>query len=266
MKLTPRERQVLAHWLRGKMNKQIAYDLDLSPETVKVYLRRVYRKFGARHGREAWAYTLGNLVRKLEGSNGPEEDFGYLGEDIIDRMVAQLAGDQDNRPNSYTYKILDPEGLRGSNVSDPLSEVIRYYDGIGSSPGFANFPRETLAKFGHYTEPFHYVMDVNLKTKDNDISKFHPVRIGSSQPTTRQQQGRLDEMTPANQPSKLLAEEMSSRLALAALAHRISYRWAHLRHDGIEWEYRSLSLPLYDENGVCDKALVVFDSDKSYSV
>ena len=46
--LTPREREVLAHVVAGKLNKQIAADLGTAEKTIKVHRARVMRKMGAR--------------------------------------------------------------------------------------------------------------------------------------------------------------------------------------------------------------------------
>jgi two-component system nitrate/nitrite response regulator NarL len=46
--LTPRERDVLTLLMRGFSNKQMARELDISPETVKDYLNGVYRKLEVR--------------------------------------------------------------------------------------------------------------------------------------------------------------------------------------------------------------------------
>jgi len=53
--LTPREREVLAHVLSGKLNKQIAADLGTIEHTIKVHRARVMQKMQAR--------TLAALVR-----------------------------------------------------------------------------------------------------------------------------------------------------------------------------------------------------------
>jgi FixJ family two-component response regulator len=45
--LTPRERQVFDHVVRGKINKQIAYELGTSERTVKAHRSRVMQKTGA---------------------------------------------------------------------------------------------------------------------------------------------------------------------------------------------------------------------------
>jgi FixJ family two-component response regulator len=63
--LSPREQQVMALVTAGKMNKQIAGDLELSEITVKIHRGNAMRKMGAR--------TLADLVRmadvlKLRGS------------------------------------------------------------------------------------------------------------------------------------------------------------------------------------------------------
>ena len=42
--VTPREREVLAHLLQGKLNKQIAYDLAINERTVKLHRTSFMRK------------------------------------------------------------------------------------------------------------------------------------------------------------------------------------------------------------------------------
>ena len=45
--LTVREREVMTHVVRGQLNKQVAFELDLSEITVKVHRGRVMRKMEA---------------------------------------------------------------------------------------------------------------------------------------------------------------------------------------------------------------------------
>jgi FixJ family two-component response regulator len=47
-RLTPREREVLAHVISGQLNKQAAFDLDTSEHTIKVHRQRVMQKLEAR--------------------------------------------------------------------------------------------------------------------------------------------------------------------------------------------------------------------------
>lgn len=56
--LTPRERDVLAHVVRGRLNKQIAYDLGISEVTVKLHRSNGLRKMQVA--------TVGALVRIWE--------------------------------------------------------------------------------------------------------------------------------------------------------------------------------------------------------
>lgn len=56
--LSPRERQVMALVAAGKLNKQVAGDLDLSEITVKIHRGAAMRKMGAK--------TLADLVRMAE--------------------------------------------------------------------------------------------------------------------------------------------------------------------------------------------------------
>ena len=46
--LTRRERQVMEHVIRGRLNKQIAVDLGIGEKTVKVHRARVMPKMGVR--------------------------------------------------------------------------------------------------------------------------------------------------------------------------------------------------------------------------
>jgi len=45
--LSPREREVMAHVVRGRLNKQIAGDIGISEATVKVHRGHVMRKMQA---------------------------------------------------------------------------------------------------------------------------------------------------------------------------------------------------------------------------
>jgi len=56
--LTPREREVLAELARGRINKQIGYDLGISEVTVKLHRSNVMRKMEAA--------SLGELIRAWE--------------------------------------------------------------------------------------------------------------------------------------------------------------------------------------------------------
>jgi FixJ family two-component response regulator len=56
--LTPREREVLAHVVAGKLNKQIAGDLGTVEKTIKVHRGRMMEKLGLR--------TVADLVRMAQ--------------------------------------------------------------------------------------------------------------------------------------------------------------------------------------------------------
>jgi FixJ family two-component response regulator len=44
--LTPREHEVMTYVITGMLNKQIAFELDISEETVKIHRSRVMQKLG----------------------------------------------------------------------------------------------------------------------------------------------------------------------------------------------------------------------------
>jgi len=57
--LTPREREVLARLRRGKPNKIIAHELDISESTVKVFVRRILMKLHASNRTEVACLVRG---------------------------------------------------------------------------------------------------------------------------------------------------------------------------------------------------------------
>jgi FixJ family two-component response regulator len=59
-RLTPREREVLAMVVGGRLNKQIAGDLGVAEKTIKVHRARVMQKLGVR--------TIADLVRLVVGN------------------------------------------------------------------------------------------------------------------------------------------------------------------------------------------------------
>jgi DNA-binding CsgD family transcriptional regulator len=67
--LTPRECEVLGFLAAARTNKEIAKELFLSESTVKVHVRNVLRKIGARTRTEAAIYAL--KMRRLEASVEP---------------------------------------------------------------------------------------------------------------------------------------------------------------------------------------------------
>jgi RNA polymerase sigma factor (sigma-70 family) len=64
--LTPREREVMAQVVRGKLNKQVAADLSISEKTVKVHRGRVMEKMQVD--------SLAELVRLAEQVDYPGAD------------------------------------------------------------------------------------------------------------------------------------------------------------------------------------------------
>jgi FixJ family two-component response regulator len=57
-RLTPREREVMAHVVAGELNKEVAYALGIGEHTVKVHRSRVMEKVGVE--------SLADLVRAAE--------------------------------------------------------------------------------------------------------------------------------------------------------------------------------------------------------
>ena len=51
--LTPRQREILIEMARGRLNKQIAYDLDLSERTIKMHRAGMIKALGVQTGADA---------------------------------------------------------------------------------------------------------------------------------------------------------------------------------------------------------------------
>ena len=56
--LSPRERDVLTGVVQGKLNKQIAFELEISPRTVEIYRANLMAKTGARNIAELMRIAL----------------------------------------------------------------------------------------------------------------------------------------------------------------------------------------------------------------
>jgi DNA-binding CsgD family transcriptional regulator len=66
--LTPRQREVFAHLLRGMKDKEIAKALDLSVRTVQKHLERGYRTMGVGSRGEAISQLLGDRLHRQEAT------------------------------------------------------------------------------------------------------------------------------------------------------------------------------------------------------
>ena len=66
--LTPREREVMAHVVKGRLNKQIAAEIGVSEITVKVHRGQVMRKMKA-----ASLPELARMADKLESNPAPSK-------------------------------------------------------------------------------------------------------------------------------------------------------------------------------------------------
>jgi len=60
--LTPREHEVAVHILKGHSSKSLAREIDISPETVKIHRRNIYRKLGISSQSELFLRFLNTLA------------------------------------------------------------------------------------------------------------------------------------------------------------------------------------------------------------
>jgi len=69
--LTRRERSVAEALGKGQSNKQIAYDLNMSENTVKVHIHKIMKKLGARNRTEVALKLAGPATTKTPRSTAP---------------------------------------------------------------------------------------------------------------------------------------------------------------------------------------------------
>ncbi|MCX2725266.1 helix-turn-helix domain-containing protein [Roseibium salinum] len=58
--MTPRQLEIMLKLCEGKVNKQIAYELDVSTATVKVHIRNAITRLGAKNRVNAVAIVAAN--------------------------------------------------------------------------------------------------------------------------------------------------------------------------------------------------------------
>ena len=64
--LTPSQLRILTEIGKGKLNKQIAYDLEISEATVKAHITNVFKKLGINNRTQAVLYTAEHKARLPE--------------------------------------------------------------------------------------------------------------------------------------------------------------------------------------------------------
>lgn len=79
--LSEREREILQLVSQGKSNKQIALDLIISVNTVKVHVSNIYQKIGVASRTEATLYAIENRII-------PNPDSGSM-----DRLATTIEGE-----------------------------------------------------------------------------------------------------------------------------------------------------------------------------
>jgi DNA-binding CsgD family transcriptional regulator len=121
MHLTPRERSLAALIGEGLCNKDIASRLGLSPDTVKVYMSRLFQKLrlGGRTELMVWARQNG-FVPNVEVMD-PEKIRVFL-------LNADLNADQEK---SLLLALIDRQRLRNAGFE---SERVPYTDFSPDSP------------------------------------------------------------------------------------------------------------------------------------
>src|SRR6476469_9339926 len=88
--ISEREREILRLVATGATNQQIAYQLNISINTVKVHLRNIFGKIGVTSRTEATVFAVRNgLVQLSEAAVTPTATVAVL-PDETEPLLAQL--------------------------------------------------------------------------------------------------------------------------------------------------------------------------------
>lgn len=94
--LTRREKEIVDGVLAAKPSKQMAFELGLTPNTVRVYLSRLFDKLNVSGRME-----LANLVREnreaLKALDGPKPEGTLFDRFLLVAKHIELSGDQQRR-------------------------------------------------------------------------------------------------------------------------------------------------------------------------
>ena len=71
--LSRRESEILVLVAKGASNKEIARDLHISSNTVKVHMRNIFAKIGANSRTEAAMYAVNAGLVEIEGNGGTSD-------------------------------------------------------------------------------------------------------------------------------------------------------------------------------------------------
>ena len=91
--LSPQETKVFSLWTQGLMNKQIAFDMGLSPKTVSTYKSRIKAKF-----KVGSDYEIFKLALQVKPKNAPNKKNVWIWTEVENlRRTTRLRRQRETR-------------------------------------------------------------------------------------------------------------------------------------------------------------------------
>ena len=91
--LSPQETKVFSLWTQGLMNKQIAFDMGLSPKTVSTYKNRIKAKF-----KVGSDYELFKLALQIKPKSSPNKKNVWIWTEVENlRRTTRLRRQRETR-------------------------------------------------------------------------------------------------------------------------------------------------------------------------
>ena len=133
--LSEREKEILTLVASGLTNREIAQNLSISPNTVKVHLSNIFEKIGVASRTEATVYAIEHRIVDVPGGEtgqeGTQSPYGFFGQRrwiwvasilLFVALLVVIIILRSNRDNSREIDLLLAEGERWQELT-PMPEL-----------------------------------------------------------------------------------------------------------------------------------------------